>query len=143
MNHIRDKMPDMKARLNTLMGQAQQELNSFGDAAIFGDQNQVPSPLPSQYPKHKANNPPARRPYPPPHDPIRPRLRLLHRRHLPLHLHKGTLRRRADLLHLQRRLRLHPRLHRRHAEPRFPGHSYGDKKLDGSETESVRAGDCV
>lgn len=40
MNHIRDKMPDMKARLNTLMGQAQQELNSFGDAAIFGDQNQ-------------------------------------------------------------------------------------------------------
>jgi hypothetical protein len=31
----------MKARLNTLMGQAQQELNSFGDAAIFGDKNQV------------------------------------------------------------------------------------------------------
>ncbi|KAF8643005.1 hypothetical protein AX16_009250 [Volvariella volvacea WC 439] len=40
MNHIRDKLPDMKARLNTLMGQAQQELNSFGDAAIFGDSNQ-------------------------------------------------------------------------------------------------------
>ncbi|PCH36453.1 hypothetical protein WOLCODRAFT_140459 [Wolfiporia cocos MD-104 SS10] len=40
MNHIRDKLPDMKARLNTLMGQAQQELNSFGDAAIYGDQNQ-------------------------------------------------------------------------------------------------------
>ncbi|KAF8997828.1 dynamin protein dnm1 [Cyathus striatus] len=40
MNHIRDKLPDMKARLNTLMGQAQQELNSFGDSAIFGDQNQ-------------------------------------------------------------------------------------------------------
>jgi len=31
----------MKARLNTLIGQAQQELNSFGDAAIFGDKNQV------------------------------------------------------------------------------------------------------
>lgn len=31
----------MKARLNTLMGQAQQELNSFGDAAIYGDANQV------------------------------------------------------------------------------------------------------
>jgi hypothetical protein len=31
----------MKARLNTLMGQAQQELNSFGDAAQFGDMNQV------------------------------------------------------------------------------------------------------
>lgn len=39
MNHIRDKLPDMKARLNTLMGQTQQELNSFGDAAMFGDQN--------------------------------------------------------------------------------------------------------
>jgi hypothetical protein len=43
MNHIRDKLPDMKARLNTLMGQAQQELNLFGDAAIFGDKNQVVS----------------------------------------------------------------------------------------------------
>ena len=41
MNHIRDKLPDMKARLNTLMGQAQQELNSFGDEAIYGDTNQV------------------------------------------------------------------------------------------------------
>ncbi|TFK34028.1 Dynamin central region-domain-containing protein [Crucibulum laeve] len=40
LNHIRDKLPDMKARLNTLMGQAQQELNSFGDSAIFGDKNQ-------------------------------------------------------------------------------------------------------
>jgi dynamin 1-like protein len=40
MNHIRDKLPDMKARLNTLMGQAQQELNSFGDTGIFGDRNQ-------------------------------------------------------------------------------------------------------
>ncbi|EIW75155.1 hypothetical protein CONPUDRAFT_85460 [Coniophora puteana RWD-64-598 SS2] len=40
INHIRDKLPDMKARLNTLMTQAQQELNSFGDAAIYGDKNQ-------------------------------------------------------------------------------------------------------
>lgn len=45
MNHIRDKLPDMKARLNTLMGQAQQELNSFGDSAIFGDKNQVSDTL--------------------------------------------------------------------------------------------------
>lgn len=45
MNHIRDKLPDMKAKLNTLMGQAQQELNSFGDAAIYGDANQVSSSL--------------------------------------------------------------------------------------------------
>mgnify|MGYP001474757264 FL=1 len=40
MNHIREKLPDMKARLNTLIGQAQQELNSYGDAAVFGDKNQ-------------------------------------------------------------------------------------------------------
>ena len=41
MNHIREKIPDMKARLNTLMGQTQQELNSFGDDAVYGDKNQV------------------------------------------------------------------------------------------------------
>lgn len=41
MNHIREKLPDMKARLNTLMGQAQQELNSCGDAAVYGDKNQA------------------------------------------------------------------------------------------------------
>lgn len=40
INHIREKLPDMKARLNTLMGQAQQELNSFGDSAIYGDKNE-------------------------------------------------------------------------------------------------------
>ena len=39
----------MKARLNTLMGQAQQELDSFGDAAIFGDKNQVSSSLNIDY----------------------------------------------------------------------------------------------
>ncbi len=37
MNHIRDKLPDMKARLNTLMGQTQQELNQFGDSAFLGE----------------------------------------------------------------------------------------------------------
>lgn len=41
MSHIREKLPDMKARLNTLMGQTQQELNSYGDASLFGDQHQV------------------------------------------------------------------------------------------------------
>ncbi|KAH6915673.1 dynamin protein dnm1 [Coprinopsis sp. MPI-PUGE-AT-0042] len=40
LNHIREKLPDMKARLNTLIGQAQQELNSYGDAASYGDANQ-------------------------------------------------------------------------------------------------------
>lgn len=39
MAHIRDRLPDMKARLNTLMGQAQQELASFGDTAFMGDQH--------------------------------------------------------------------------------------------------------
>ncbi|GAA5863455.1 hypothetical protein JCM3774_005297 [Rhodotorula dairenensis] len=39
MAHIRDKLPDMKARLNTLMGQTQQELNAFGDSAFLGEQH--------------------------------------------------------------------------------------------------------
>lgn len=39
MSHIRDRLPDMKARLNTLMGQAQQELASFGDTSFMGDQH--------------------------------------------------------------------------------------------------------
>lgn len=39
MAHIRDKLPDMKARLNTLMGQTQQELAAFGDTAFLGDQH--------------------------------------------------------------------------------------------------------
>jgi hypothetical protein len=43
MSNIRDKLPDMKARLNTLMGQAQQELDTFGDEAIYGDTNQARS----------------------------------------------------------------------------------------------------
>ncbi|KAF8585404.1 hypothetical protein K439DRAFT_1632645 [Ramaria rubella] len=42
MNHIRDKLPDMKARLNTLMGQTQQELNAFGDSAAFDPRTQGP-----------------------------------------------------------------------------------------------------
>ncbi|KAL7414826.1 dynamin protein dnm1 [Mrakia frigida] len=39
MNHIREKLPDMKARLNTLMGQTQQELDAFGDATFLGEQH--------------------------------------------------------------------------------------------------------
>ena len=31
MNHIRERLPDIKAKLNTLMGQAEQELSSYGD----------------------------------------------------------------------------------------------------------------
>lgn len=41
MAHIREKLPDMKARLNTLMGQTQQELNAFGDATFLGEQHRV------------------------------------------------------------------------------------------------------
>ena len=41
LNHIREKLPDMKARLNTLMGQTQQELNAFGDATFLGEQHRV------------------------------------------------------------------------------------------------------
>ena len=41
MNHVREKLPDMKARLNTLMGQTQQELNALGDISFLGGQHQV------------------------------------------------------------------------------------------------------
>lgn len=36
MSHIRERLPDIKARLNTLMGQTQQELASYGDPAFTG-----------------------------------------------------------------------------------------------------------
>jgi len=100
MNHIRDKLPDMKARLNTLMGQAQQELNSFGDSAIFGDKNQVRSISCSPidlitYPQQQGSV----------------ILRLMtqfardfissHRRHQGQHQHKRAIWRCTHLLHLQ------------------------------------------
>jgi dynamin 1-like protein len=39
MGHIRDRLPDIKARLNTLMGQTQQELASYGDATFTGKEH--------------------------------------------------------------------------------------------------------
>ncbi|KAF1932228.1 dynamin-1 [Didymella exigua CBS 183.55] len=39
MAHIRDRLPDIKARLNTLMGQTQQELASYGDLAFTGKEH--------------------------------------------------------------------------------------------------------
>ncbi|KAF4594520.1 dynamin-2 [Ophiocordyceps camponoti-floridani] len=39
MTHIRDRLPDIKARLNTLMGQTQQELASFGDMHFSGKEH--------------------------------------------------------------------------------------------------------
>ena len=39
MGHIRERLPDIKARLNTLMGQTQQELASYGDVAFIGKEH--------------------------------------------------------------------------------------------------------
>jgi dynamin 1-like protein len=39
MSHIRERLPDIKARLNTLMGQTQQELASYGDVAFTGKEH--------------------------------------------------------------------------------------------------------
>ncbi|KAL9090759.1 MAG: hypothetical protein Q9159_001815 [Coniocarpon cinnabarinum] len=38
-SHIREKLPDIKARLNTLMGQTQQELASYGDMTFTGKEH--------------------------------------------------------------------------------------------------------
>ncbi|KAI1180545.1 Dynamin central region-domain-containing protein [Nemania sp. FL0916] len=39
MAHIRERLPDIKARLNTLMGQTQQELASYGDMHFRGKEH--------------------------------------------------------------------------------------------------------
>jgi len=39
MVHIREKLPDIKARLNTLMGQTEQELASYGDANLYNKED--------------------------------------------------------------------------------------------------------
>ena len=39
MAHIRDRLPDIKARLNTLMGQTQQELASYGSMQFSGKEH--------------------------------------------------------------------------------------------------------
>lgn len=41
MLHIREKLPDIKARLNTLMGQTEQELASYGDSAFTEPENRA------------------------------------------------------------------------------------------------------
>lgn len=41
MHHIRERLPDIKARLNTLMGQTQQELASYGDMHFSGKEHRV------------------------------------------------------------------------------------------------------
>lgn len=39
MAHIRDRLPDIKARLNTLMGQTQQEMAGYGDMHFSGKEH--------------------------------------------------------------------------------------------------------
>ena len=39
VTHIRDRLPDIKARLNTLMGQTQQELASYGNKQFSGKEH--------------------------------------------------------------------------------------------------------
>lgn len=41
MAHIRERLPDIKARLNTLMGQTQQELASYGDMHFSGKEHRA------------------------------------------------------------------------------------------------------
>lgn len=41
MSHIRDKLPDIKARLNTLIGQTEQELESFGGMGLITNENRA------------------------------------------------------------------------------------------------------
>ena len=41
MNHIRDKLPDIKAKLNSLIGQTQQELTSYGDPTFTDKAHRV------------------------------------------------------------------------------------------------------
>ncbi|TGZ80102.1 hypothetical protein EX30DRAFT_320750 [Ascodesmis nigricans] len=42
MQHIRERLPDIKARLNTLMGQTEQELMSYGDMHFNGKEHRGP-----------------------------------------------------------------------------------------------------
>lgn len=39
MNHIRERLPDIKAKLNTLMGQTEQELASYGNLNVVSKEN--------------------------------------------------------------------------------------------------------
>ena len=41
MSHIREKLPDIKAKLNSLIGQTQQELSSYGDPTFTSKTHRV------------------------------------------------------------------------------------------------------
>lgn len=132
MTHIREKLPDMKARLNTLMGQTQQELNAFGDATFLGEQHRVGQSKPTQAYKAGVAHPQT-------HDGVLQRLRLIHRWDFIRDLHEGALRRSSYLLHLQRGLRPCLTLHRSNSEPLALRYPYCYPQLDRAEAESVRS----
>jgi dynamin 1-like protein len=41
VNHIREKLPELRTKLSTLIGQTQHELSQYGDAALSGPVHQV------------------------------------------------------------------------------------------------------
>jgi dynamin 1-like protein len=41
MNHIRERLPDIKTRINSLITQTSQELLSYGDPKLEGKSNRV------------------------------------------------------------------------------------------------------
>src|SRR5689334_13721310 len=41
MNHIRERLPDIKSHINALIGQTTQELMSYGEPALDGKSNKV------------------------------------------------------------------------------------------------------
>ncbi|SCU82761.1 LAME_0C02762g1_1 [Lachancea meyersii CBS 8951] len=41
LNHIREKLPDIKARLNTLIGQTEQELQTYGGTGVITKENRA------------------------------------------------------------------------------------------------------
>lgn len=111
MSHIREKLPDMKARLNTLMGQTQQELNAFGDATFLGEQHRVCS-----FSQTSDDADQSGLAYPKAYDRVLPRLCLFDRRYLARDIDQGALRRRENLLHFQRGLWTCPPLDRSHTQ---------------------------
>jgi hypothetical protein len=41
MNHIRDKLPDIRSKLSTMIGQTQHELAQYGDMALSSKLHRV------------------------------------------------------------------------------------------------------
>ena len=127
----------MKARLNTLMGQAQQELNSFGDSAIFGDKNQVwdcnPHTLSSAYRRTARGLDIAS------HDSICSRLRGLDRRYKSWRFNEITFWWCPNILHFQRHFWSCTRLYRCHSQFGKSRYSHCDPQFDGSSTNPLCA----